>query len=630
MAADEPTSLYHRLLSSHLQIAGIAGLLLCACLTMIAYFQHGSATIADVRLPASMASARLVNGIEASNNLLRSWVLLGDRASVEGRGRTWETEILPAIRELEVLVDDDESGSIATLRQKLELLRDSQWWVEDIAATVGNAPARLIYERDLLPIYHRIQRAVIGLDGDPTGDRQVDEIRLAVADTHQSLSEAVRQLSEVVRTGSVAEIKDFGDGSQVVEEMLDRLSGRISPSGDARPLLDWILREYRVYEHLAHETISIRQSDDWNRALYILRTDTEPLVRDVKKELNTLQTRHNVLLQNDVSRSALISQVGSVLTFSMIIGLGVVAWAIARIRSNRLAEPIEALTTASNQLARSHDRPVQLPVAGPREIAHLTDRFNYMSRELTTRTKDLQYANRELQEYTHVITHDLKPPLINIKGHAELIRDQVGVLRDAATDETVSEDELRATVLQTVGGDIPESVRFIDLSIVKTNKFIGGVLDNSRLLFRETDIVEIDMKRLLEQVVAVFSHRLDGVDCHFGDLPSIRADIFLIEHIFSNLIDNALKYLDPARPGVIHIAGSADDSRAQFFISDNGIGLGDATINIFKLFRQVDDSSSGNGIGLALVKTMLAKLGGRIWCEPNDPHGTRFIFCIPR
>lgn len=642
-ASHLPSSLYHRLLSSHLQIAAIAGLLLCICLMMIVYFQHGSSTIATVRLPSSMASARIVHGIEASNSQLRSWVLLGSVDHIRDRQRTWAEQIEPAMNELDKLTGDNDLASMAELRQKMLQLKESQWWVEDVATTMGNNPARLIYERDLLPIYERIQHAVIGLNGDPTDDRNISEIQLTAALTHQNLSEAVRQLSEAVRTGSVAEIKDFHDGSETVQKMLAQLANQIEPGDDARPLLDWILREYHVYEQLAKQTITIRQSDDWNRALYILRSETEPLATDVKNALIVLQRDHNNLLQEDISRSALMSRVGSFVTLSLIVGLGLIAWAIARTRSNRLVAPIEALAEASDQLAGRIEKlaeqdnrfnageihPVMLPVEGPREIAHLTERFNDMGQDLIARTKDLKHANRELQEYTHVITHDLKPPLINIKGHAALIKTQLQELETLAKKENTTKQRMRETVLRTVTQDIPESVNFIDMSITKTNTLIGGVLDNSRLLFRNVAIEEVDMNNLVKQVVALFSHRFDDVDFQCGILPVISTDTFLMEHVFSNLIDNALKYLDPNRVGQIKIGGEIRDGEAQFFVTDNGIGLNDETIDVFKLFKQADGSSEGAGVGLALVRTMLAKLGGRIWHKPNNGQGATFMFCVP-
>lgn len=624
-----PHSLYQRLLVSHLQIAAISALLLCICAIMIAYFQHRSATIADVRLPSAMASSRIVNGIDASNSHLRSWVLLGDPERIEERNIAWAEQIEPAIAELEAYSKGVELPELMFLRQKMVQLKEAQWWVEDIATTVGNNPARMIYELELLPIYHKIQSAVIGLDWNPSVVSDVSDIQLATALTHQSLSEAVRQLSEVIRTGNVAEISEFQEGSDSVLDMLIRLSNRIGQNVDSRRLLDWILREYRVYEDLADETIETRRSDDWNRALFILQSEVEPLSAEAKGSIIALQSRHNELLKNDIAQSELISRAGAFLTFGMIIGLGVLAWAIARERSRRIAAPIMALANASELLAASGERAIQLPVSGPSEIAHLTERFNFMSRELTARTQDLWDANQELQEYTHIITHDLKPPLINIKGHAGLISSQIKELEAAADRDNVSASQLREAIKQFVTETVPESVRFIDISIVKTNVLIGGILNHSKALFRSITLEEINVRQLVDQVLTVFSHRAQGIEFEIDELPVIRTDAFIIEHVFSNLIDNAIKYLDPKRPGRIAVGSESVNGEIRFYVSDNGIGIPDTDIDVFKLFKRVDHNNEGAGVGLALVKTLLARIGGKIWYESNDDFGTTFVFSLP-
>lgn len=624
-----PRSLYQRLLISHLQIATISALLLCICATMIVYFQHRLATVADVRLPSAMASSRIVNGIDASNSYLRSWVLLGNPERIEERNIAWVEQIEPAIAELEAHSKGVEIPELVILKRKMEQLKEAQWWVEDIATTEGNNPARMIYERELLPIYHKTQSAVIGLDWSPSVVSDVSDIQLATALTHQSLSEAVRQLSEVVRTGNVAEISEFRVGSDSVLDMLNNLSDRIGQNGDTRRLLDWILREYQVYEDLAHETIEIRRSDDWNRALFILRTEVEPLSAEAKDSIVALQSRHNELLKNDIGQSELISRAGAFLTFGMIIGLGVLAWAIARERSQRIAAPIKALANASDLLAANGERAVTLPVSGPGEIAHLTERFNFMSRELTARTQDLWHANQELQEYTHIITHDLKPPLINIKGHAGLISSQIKELEAIAARDNVSANQLREAIKRFVTETIPESVRFIDISIAKTNVLIVGVLNHSKALFRSITLEEVDVRKLLDQVLIVFSHRAQGIEFEIDELPVIRTDTFIIEHVFSNLIDNAIKYLDSRRPGRIAVGSESVNGEIRFYVSDNGIGIPDTDIDVFKLFKRAEHNNEGAGVGLALVKTLLARIGGKIWYERNDDFGTTFVFSLP-
>ncbi|MCU7937575.1 MAG: hypothetical protein KZQ99_22415 [Candidatus Thiodiazotropha sp. (ex Dulcina madagascariensis)] len=252
-----------------------------------------------------------------------------------------------------------------------------------------------------------------------------------------------------------------------------------------------------------------------------------------------------------------------------------------------------------------------------------------MSRELTARTQDLWRANQELQEYTHIITHDLKPPLINIKGHAGLISSQIQELETIADRDNVSASQLREAIKRFVRETIPESVRFIDISIAKTNVLIGGMLNHSKALFRSITIEEVDIRHLVDQVLIVFNHRSLRIEFEIDELPVIRTDTFIIEHVFSNLIDNAIKYLDPKRPGRISLGSESVNSEIRFYVSDNGIGIPDTDIDVFKLFKRVDHDSEGAGVGLALVKTLLARIGGKIWYQRNDDFGTTFVFSLP-
>jgi signal transduction histidine kinase len=158
---------------------------------------------------------------------------------------------------------------------------------------------------------------------------------------------------------------------------------------------------------------------------------------------------------------------------------------------------------------------------------------------------------------------------------------------------------------------------------------VDGVFDNSSLLFHEISLQDVDMTLLVKQITDMFSHQTSNLDIKCSPLFTLRTDAFLMEHIFSNLIDNAIKYLCSQRPGVVTIGGKLEGGEAHFYVRDNGIGVSDSAVNIFELFRQANTKSTGNGIGLALVETMVAKLRGKIWYETNKDFGTTFSFCVP-
>jgi len=624
VSGEAKRTLYSHLVSSHLRIAALGGGFLITCFVLILIFQRGAARVANVRLPAAIASAGVENAVDASISELRSKVMLG-RGTPGVDVDYWEQDILPGAERLQKL-GAAESIPFDRLTTQLADLRDAQWHVHELSATIGNYPARQIYEQELLPIYDRIQRAIGGIEDK---GMSVSSIRLSAALTHQQLSEAVRQLSEAVRTGSVAEVEDFRSGSLQVQQLLRKLARQVSAEHDSKPLLDWILREYSVYEQLANEIIRVRQSPDWNRALHLMRQEIEPLALKVKGTLAALRESHTNSLRADVGSNEQLTRMGGIASSLMALCLLFIAWRVARSRALWVAAPLESLASAAEGLADNPDQDLLIPASGPAEVRYLAQRFQSMSRQLIQRTRELLNANEDLQEYTHIVTHDLKPPLINIKGHLGLIERQLSTLEDSAQDAQLNDQDLRSQLLAVLKSEIPESMGYINLSVSQANTLIGGIQNNSKLLFRDVAAEEIDVTEIVDRVLALFSYQLVNVDLTRSELPTIHSDPLLIEHIFTNLIDNAIKYLEPSRRGEIGIYSVTRENVVEFSVRDNGIGLKSTGTDVFRKFERGVIEGQGTGMGLALTKTMVAKLGGDISYSPNAETGTTFSFRIP-
>jgi len=116
-----------------------------------------------------------------------------------------------------------------------------------------------------------------------------------------------------------------------------------------------------------------------------------------------------------------------------------------------------------------------------------------------------------------------------------------------------------------------------------------------------------------------------------GPLPDLVVDKAAAEQIFGNLLDNALKYLEPARSGKIEVTAEQNAGETIFTIRDNGRGIAtEDTQKVFELFRRVGRQDvPGEGMGLTYVKTLVRRLGGRIWCESEPGVGSAFSFTIP-
>ncbi len=116
-----------------------------------------------------------------------------------------------------------------------------------------------------------------------------------------------------------------------------------------------------------------------------------------------------------------------------------------------------------------------------------------------------------------------------------------------------------------------------------------------------------------------------------GELPVCVGDVIQINQVFTNLLDNATKYLDSSRPGTIRVSGKTEDGQAIYCVRDNGIGISKGSENkIFEIFQRLDNSAApGEGLGLAITHRILDRLSGRIWLQSELGKGSDFYVSLP-
>jgi signal transduction histidine kinase len=162
---------------------------------------------------------------------------------------------------------------------------------------------------------------------------------------------------------------------------------------------------------------------------------------------------------------------------------------------------------------------------------------------------------------------------------------------------------------------------------------INAVLVLSRLGHRELKPEPLDMNEIAKSILSSLAHQIEQrkTVVTIGELPTIAADKLAMEQIMGNLLDNALKYLDPGRDGQIAVTAEQNGEEIVFHISDNGRGIAqDDMHKVFEIFRRAGKQDvPGEGMGLAYVKTLVRKQGGRIWCESELGKGTTFSFTVP-
>lgn len=248
--------------------------------------------------------------------------------------------------------------------------------------------------------------------------------------------------------------------------------------------------------------------------------------------------------------------------------------------------------------------------------------------KLSNTVNDLQNANKEMENFLYVVSHDLRAPLINIKGFSEELarafNEITPRLNSIADDKTAKEYQ----------EEIPQAIKFISGSVQKIDYLIEALLKLSRLGKCVLTLENINTKKVVEDQVLAMSHQIksNNIEVVIGDLPNLVADQTAMQQIFGNLLDNAIKYRDPNRPCRIEIYGETLNDAVRFCVKDNGIGIEEKNFpKVFEMFKRIDPvSTPGEGMGLAYIKTLVKRHQGDLNFKSVFNQGSEFFFTISR
>lgn len=227
--------------------------------------------------------------------------------------------------------------------------------------------------------------------------------------------------------------------------------------------------------------------------------------------------------------------------------------------------------------------------------------------------EQLEAANKELESFSYSVSHDLRSPLRAIDGFSRIVLEDYAARLDAEGRRLL--------------GVIRDNSR-------KMGELIDDLLEYSRLGRKPLASAEIDMKRLVEEVLGELpassgsSPRLE-----LGALPPARGDATLLKQAWTNLLANAVKFSSKREQPVIAVSGHENGAQCVYCVKDNGAGFDmryrEKLFNVFQRLHR-EDEFEGTGVGLAIVQRVIARHGGRVWAEGKVDAGAGFYFSLPK
>jgi light-regulated signal transduction histidine kinase (bacteriophytochrome) len=253
--------------------------------------------------------------------------------------------------------------------------------------------------------------------------------------------------------------------------------------------------------------------------------------------------------------------------------------------------------------------------ASPRKVAirNGSSATRHYARELELANEKLRCANRELEEFAYVASHDLREPLRMINIYSELLTQQ-------CADRTSPQTEHFA--------------RHIHDGVARMEQLIQGVLQYSQVIHegREYAVAPVPLGQPLAQALDIFGDRLNaaGARVEIGELSTVAADEMQLSLLFQNLISNSLKYAHPKRQLSLRICGRDHGKTCTTYFADNGIGFepqfGERIFGLFKRLHGRD--VPGTGLGLAICRRIVERYGGEIHARGKPQHGATFFFTL--
>ncbi len=313
--------------------------------------------------------------------------------------------------------------------------------------------------------------------------------------------------------------------------------------------------------------------------------------------------------------------------------LSLVAYALSRKLQQQISRPILALAETARAVSTRRDYSVRAGQAGEDEIGLLTAAFNHMLEQIQERTLalqrsyeevearvrertgELEKANNELEAFASSVSHDLRTPLRAITGLAEILL--------KSPPEGLTDEARRCVAL-------------IHRGSCEMDQLIDSIMAFSRLVHQVPTRQSVDLEALSGEVFRDLTAGRPAGEVKFKVqmLAPTSGDPALLRQVLVNLLANALKFTRGRQPAVIEVGMMSPEEagEAVYFVRDNGVGFDmDQADRLFGMFQRLyhAEEFEGSGVGLAMVRRIIERHGGRVWAESEPGEGATFYFALP-
>lgn len=286
----------------------------------------------------------------------------------------------------------------------------------------------------------------------------------------------------------------------------------------------------------------------------------------------------------------------------------------ARKSEKRLSEYYENLERSVNERTKELDKKNKSLEESQKALTFLLEDVNESRNELQTAVSKIKDANKELESFSYSVSHDLKAPLRAIDGFSQIL------LEDYS--EKLDEDGQRY-------------LNMVRENTQKMGQLIQDLLDFSRAGRLKLNINKINLNSLVADILAELREpeKNRTMDVNVSELPVIESDKVLMGQVFSNLVSNAIKFTKKRKVAKIRIKCTEKPDHYEFIIEDNGVGFNMKYVGkLFNVFQRLHtpDQFEGTGVGLAIVKRIINRFGGKIWVSAEPDKGAKFYFVLPK